>query len=98
VSLGFSSDDDQSCLYVGDISNGTIYIVNRANMQELGQLGRAGRNAGEFHWLHFIAVDSAGNIYTSEVNNEKRIQKFIRYGDTGCSGTGSITAGGQISE
>ena len=42
VSLNFSKDKAQSCLYVGDNSNMTIYILNRANLQELGRLGRAG--------------------------------------------------------
>ena len=31
-----------------------------------------GRNAGEFHWVHNLAVDSKGNIYTTEVDTGKR--------------------------
>jgi DNA-binding beta-propeller fold protein YncE len=94
VSMSFSSDKEQSCLYVGDNSNMTIYILNRSNLQELGRLGRNGRMAGEFHWLHQVSVDSRGNIYTAEVDTGKRIQKFIRYGSVGCSGTGSAVVGG----
>src|SRR5215472_1501870 len=94
VSMTFSSDKAQSCLYVGDNSNMTIYILNRANLQELGRLGRSGRMAGEFHWLHQVSVDSKGNLYTGEVDTGKRIQKFIRYGSESCSGTGSSTVGG----
>ena len=94
VSINFSKDKAQSCLYVGDNSNMTIYILNRSNLQELGRLGRSGRMPGEFHWLHQVSVDSQGNIYTAEVDTGKRIQKFLRYGRTGCSGTGSPTVGG----
>jgi DNA-binding beta-propeller fold protein YncE len=94
VSLNFSKDKAQSCLYVGDNSNMTIYLLNRANLQELGRLGRSGRMAGQFHWLHQVSLDSKGNIYTAEVDTGKRIQKFIRYGALGCSGTGSVTVGG----
>lgn len=96
VSVNFSADKAQSCLYVGDNSNMTIYIINRSNLQELGRLGRSGRMAGDFHWLHQVSVDSKGNIYTAEVDTGKRIQKFLRYGATGCSGTGSSTVGGPV--
>jgi hypothetical protein len=96
VTMSFSTDRAQSCLYVGDNSNMTLYILNRSNLQELGRLGRSGRNPGEFHWLHAVGVDSKGNIYTAEVDTGKRLQKFIRYGNLGCSGTGSATVGGPV--
>ena len=96
VSMNFSTDKAQSCLYVGDNANQTIYILSRNNLQELGRLGRNGRNAGEFHYLHQVSVDSKGNIYTAEVDTAKRIQKFLRYGESGCSGTGSPVVGGVL--
>lgn len=96
VSMSFSTDKVQSCLYVADNSNMTIYILNRSNLQELGRLGRSGRMAGEFHWLHQVGVDTKGNIYTAEVDTGKRIQKFIRIGRDSCSGTGSPTIGGVV--
>jgi hypothetical protein len=68
--------------------------LNRSNLQELGQFGRSGRAAGEFHYLHQVSVDSKGNIYTGEVDTSKRIQKFLRFGGAGCSGTGSSSVGG----
>src|SRR6185503_18067752 len=68
VSMNFSTDKAQSCLYVGDNSNQTIYILKRSDLSELGRLGRAGRQIGEFHWLHQVSLDSKGNIYTAEVD------------------------------
>ena len=94
--MNFSTDAKQSCLYIGDNSNMTIYILNRDTLQELGRLGRSGRETGEFHWLHQVSVDSHGNIYTAEVDTGKRIQKFMRYGGDGCSGTGRTTVGGVL--
>jgi len=94
VSINFSKDAAQSCLYVGDNTNMTIYILNRSNLHELGRLGRTGRMAGQFHWLHQVSPDSAGNLYTGEVDTGERIQKFVRSGDPGCSGTGSAVVGG----
>jgi hypothetical protein len=73
-----------------------IYILNRSNLEELGRLGRSGRMAGEFHWLHQVSLDSKGDLYTGEVDTGKRIQKFLRYGSSGCSGTGSGTVGGTV--
>ena len=33
-------------------------------------------HAGQFHWIHAMAVDSKGNVYTAEVDTGKRVQKF----------------------
>ncbi len=41
-------------------------------------LGRPERYAGEFHWVHDLAIDSRGNLYAGEVDNGKRVQKFAR--------------------
>ena len=43
-----------------------------------GTLGRPGRYAGEFHWVHDLAIDSGGNLYAGEVDTGKRAQKFAR--------------------
>ncbi len=60
VSVNFSTDKAQSCLYVGDNANMTIYILNRRNLQELGRLGRSGRGAGDFHYLHQVSDRQQG--------------------------------------
>ena len=88
-----STDPGQTCLYVGDLANGAFYVINRENLHELDRIGRSGRQIGEFHWLHALAVDSQGNVYTGEVDSGQRIQKFLRYGASGCSGAGSPEVG-----
>jgi DNA-binding beta-propeller fold protein YncE len=98
VSMNFSTDKAQSCLYVGDNTNQTIYIMDRGKLEQLGRLGRGGRMAGDFHWLHQVSLDSQGNLYTGEVDTGKRVQKFVRYGDNGCNGTGTATIGGEAAE
>ena len=42
--------------------------------------GRSGRYAGQLHWVHNLAVDSKGNVYTTEVDSGKRVQKFVHRG------------------
>ncbi len=68
---------DQKYLYVADMMNGRIWILLRETDEILGSIGRIGRYAGEFTWLHSIATDSAGNIYTTEVNTGRRVQKLV---------------------
>jgi DNA-binding beta-propeller fold protein YncE len=74
---GMAFSPDQRYLYVGDIMNNVVWELNRADMNILGSFGYSGRNAGGFHWLHMIATDSKGNIYTGEVDTGRRIQKFV---------------------
>jgi hypothetical protein len=38
--------------------------------------GRSVRNAGQFHWVHHPAIDSRGDVFTTEVDNGKRVHKF----------------------
>jgi len=75
--LAFSSDKEQKYLFVADGQNNVVWILARSDGKILGSFGHHGRNAGQFHWLHGIASDSAGNLYTAEVENSKRIQKFL---------------------
>jgi len=35
------------------------------------------QNGGQFMGLHMIAVDSKGSIYTGEVSNGERVQRFV---------------------
>jgi DNA-binding beta-propeller fold protein YncE len=71
-----SPDRQQTFLFNADGSNNYIWTLLRRTGQILGTFGRNGRNAGQFHWVHNLAVDSRGNIYTSEVDTGKRVQKF----------------------
>jgi DNA-binding beta-propeller fold protein YncE len=92
--LNFSTDPEQSCLYVADLTDNVIYVLARSSLQELDRIGREGRQIGEFHWIHAVSIDSDGNLYTGEVDNGSRVQKFLRYGArTGCSGTGATDVG-----
>jgi len=74
--LNFWPDANQTWLFNIDGENNLLRILQRSDGKVVGSFGRSGRNAGHFHWVHSIAVDSKGNIYTGEVDNGKRVQKF----------------------
>jgi DNA-binding beta-propeller fold protein YncE len=71
-----SHDAGQSYMYVADGANGRVYVLERASGRQVGAFGRTGRMAGEFKWVHNIAIDRQGNLYTSEVGFGRRAQKF----------------------
>jgi len=71
------SDESQKYILIADGTNNEVYIVLKETGERIGSFGRSGRNAGDFHWVHNIAVDSQGSVYTTEVDNGKRAQKFI---------------------
>jgi hypothetical protein len=76
--LEFSPDEAQTYVYVPDGTNMKVWILDRERLGVVGSFGRGGRNAGHFEWVHNLAADSRGNVYTSEVNTGKRVQRFVR--------------------
>jgi DNA-binding beta-propeller fold protein YncE len=77
-SIAFSPDPQQQFLYLADAGNGLVHVLDRGSLNEVGRFGRIGRYAGQFVFLHNVATDSQGNVYTSEVGNGHRVQKFVK--------------------
>lgn len=75
--VALSRDPDQRWLFVPDGTNYTVWVLDRRSLEIVSRFGRQGRNAGQFQWVHNLAVDSRGNIYTSEVDTGKRVQRFV---------------------
>jgi sugar lactone lactonase YvrE len=75
--IAFSPDAGQQYLYISDLTNNRIWFLNRDNGELLGHMGRMSDAGGLFYGLHMIAVDSEGNIYTGEVQNGERVQRFV---------------------
>jgi len=68
------SRPDQAFMYISDIMNNVVWIVDRATGTTLDHFGFFSHAGGGFHWLHMVATDSKGNIYTGEVDTGKRVQ------------------------
>jgi hypothetical protein len=75
--LMLSKDAKQKFLWVADGENGVLRILNREDGMELGTVGHKGREAGQFESPECMALDSDGNLYTTEVGSAVRIQKFV---------------------
>jgi hypothetical protein len=74
-------DSKQTYLLNADGENDEIRILKREDGSVVGSFGHNGRNAGQFHAVHAMAVDAKGNVYTGEVDTGKRIQKFTLISD-----------------
>jgi hypothetical protein len=75
--LAFWPDRNNSYMIIADGTNNLIRVARRSDGQLLSSFGTGGRQAGNFHWVHVMGVDSHGNLYTGEVDTGKRIQKFV---------------------
>jgi DNA-binding beta-propeller fold protein YncE len=78
--VAFSTDAQQRFLYLADGRNMKIRVLRRDTLEELTSFGDGGRQPGQFFGVHSIAVDSRGNLYTTETYEGKRIQKFTYKG------------------
>jgi hypothetical protein len=54
-----------------------VHVLDRATLEVLTTFGDGGRQPGQFYGVHSIAVDSRGNLYTTETYEGKRLQKFV---------------------
>ncbi len=71
---------DETYVYIADMMNGRVWILERATHRILAAFGRNGRYPGQFIWLHSVATDSEGNVFTSEVSTGRRVQRFVYMG------------------
>jgi 6-phosphogluconolactonase (cycloisomerase 2 family) len=74
--VALSGDPQQRFLYVADGSNERVAILDRASLEEIGQIGGPGRKAGEFFHIHSLGVDPQGNLVAGE-SQGYRVQKFV---------------------
>lgn len=90
--LAFSPDAQQRFLYVSDLGNSHMAVLNRKTLEVLYQFGAKGAKPGEFQAPHLLSVDSKGNLYTAEVNPGNRAQKFLLKGMSRTPPANALTA------
>jgi DNA-binding beta-propeller fold protein YncE len=79
-SVAFSADPGQRFLYVSSRSPARVWVFDRKTLVPLTSFGRPGVAPGEFYVLHQMATDTKGNLYTAEVEDGRRVQKFVFHG------------------
>ena len=76
--LVLSEDPGQKYLFVANGESSHLLTVERATGRVLNTFSRPGRMAGELKWVHNLALDSKGDLYTAEVGTGRRAQRFVR--------------------
>ena len=74
--VAFSNDSYQTYMFEADGGNEILHIMDRVLGTILTGFGAPGLQYGQFTFLHSVAIDSKGNLYTGETINGRRIQKF----------------------
>ncbi len=74
--LVFSNDRGQTLMLEADGGNEVLHIMDRVLGSILSGFGTPGLQAGQFTFLHSVALDSKGNLFTGETINGRRVQKF----------------------
>ena len=59
--LVLSEDRAQRYIFVADGANMQVVTIDRQTGEKLSSFGRPGRMAGNFKWVHNMAIDSKGN-------------------------------------
>ena len=78
--IAFSKDPEQKYMFLADGKNERVYIMDRKSLEILTSFGDGGRQPGQFFAVHSIAIDSKGNLFTTETYEGRRIQKFVYKG------------------
>ena len=78
--LAFSPDPMQEFVFVADLGNNHIHILDRKTLDVLDSFGEQGLEPGQFGGVHHLAIDSRGNLYTAEAQEGRRAQKLVLTG------------------
>jgi hypothetical protein len=87
--LAFSNDTMQTFMFEADGGNEILHIMDRVLGSILSEFGAPGLQAGQFTFLHSVALDSKGNLYTGETINGRRVQKFTHIACNNGNGQGN---------
>ena len=65
-SVGFSTDEEQTYLYVADGGSHVIVVLRRSDLEIVDEFGGPGTGVGQMGRPHNLTVDPMGNIFIAE--------------------------------
>ena len=74
--LAFWPPDSEAALIVADGSNEVLHLLRRSDGAAFASIGARGADAGRFRWVHALAVDRNGDVFTGEVTGA-RVQRWV---------------------
>ena len=77
--MGIAINRRTNAVYVADTMNHRVQVL-KPDLSFDWKFGSKGSGVGQFNEPHGIAVDSEGNIYVTDIRNE-RVQKFLSNGE-----------------
>ena len=78
--MALSRDPEETYIFMADGVNERVRVLRRDTLELLTSFGGGGRQPGQFFGVHNIAVDSKGNLYTTETYTGARVQRFVYKG------------------
>jgi DNA-binding beta-propeller fold protein YncE len=78
--MAFSRDPQETYIYQVDGVNEEVRVLRRDTLEVVTIFGDGGRQPGQFYGVHNVALDSRGNLYTTETYNGARLQRFLYKG------------------
>jgi len=78
--MAFSRDPQETYIYQVDGVNEEVRVLRRDTLEVVTTFGDGGRQPGQFYGVHNVALDSKGNLYTTETYRGQRVQKFTYKG------------------
>jgi hypothetical protein len=76
--VDFSAGRRPTYMFDVDGGNERVWTMDRASGRILAGFGRHGHMAGDFTFVHTVAIDTTGNLYLGETVGGRRLQKFVK--------------------
>ncbi|MGH3319716.1 MAG: hypothetical protein ACRDN9_05950 [Streptosporangiaceae bacterium] len=76
ASRSTATTSDQRLIYVSDGEEQLVWTVGHKSGRTIAKFGEPEHMAGQFTFVHTLATDSRGDLYTGETIGGRRVQKF----------------------